>query len=402
MKNQAAPEESTLRMLDRWWFGYGSPTTLGVFRILIGMIVILDLFIRASDWEAWFGEYGFVPAWLGRSWLGNVPLGSGDFSLPRLSLISGVTDPRIAIAFFALVTVAAVTTTLGIWTRFSAFLLAMGIVSLHHRNSGVLHGGDTALRIAVLYLAVSPCGRACSLDRLMRLRRGEETGQEEISLWPQRLVQFNLAIIYFTTVWLKFFGGTWLNGTAAWYPPRLAEFKRFPVPGFLNEMPFVYVATYGTLLTEFALATLVFFRPLRNYVVLAGIFLHAYIEYSMNIPLFSFLMISFYVCHFQGEEISAYAKRLGERLRGKLGLEVHLPKGAKLTVAGECFLKAVDPLGLVRYSASSEETWSADKMDGKKANPFRAAAFRSPGAWIFLLVPGLWRRTMAGCAEAAA
>ncbi len=402
MKSQAAPEESTLKMLDRWWFGYGSPTTLGIFRILIGLIATLDLLALIGDWQAWFGEYGFVPAWLGQSWLGKVPVGSNGFEIPRLSLISGVTDPHVAMAFFALTLVCAVATALGIWTRFSAFFLAIGIVSLHHRNSGVLHGGDTALRIAVLYLAVSPCGRACSLDRLIRLRRGEERGAPEISLWPQRLVQFNLAVVYFTTVWAKFFGGTWLNGTATWYPPRLAEFHRFPVPGFINEMPFVYISTYGTLLIEFSLATLVFFRPLRKYVLLSGVFLHAYIEYSMNIPFFSYLMISFYVCHFQGEEITAYAKQLGERMKGTLGLEVHLPEGSKLSGPGERFLKAVDPFGLVRYSAkTSGESWTAEKVDGKGVNPFRAAALRSPGAWVFLLVPGLWRRTMAGCAEAA-
>jgi hypothetical protein len=393
-------EEPLLKQLDHWWFGYGSPTSLGLFRILIGTLGFLNLLMLSGDWSAWFGEHGFVPAWLGQAWLGPPqPIGIGDLAVPRLDLISGVTDPTIAIGFFVLGIVSALTTALGILTPVSAFLFAITTVSLQHRNIVILHGGDTALRIGAIYLAVSPCGRACSLDRLFRLRQGEAEPAPQISLWPQRLVQFNMALIYFTTVWAKFFGPKWLNGVATWYPARLAEFYRFPVPHFMNDLPMVYLTTYGTLFIEFSLATLVFFRPLRNWILLAGVLLHGFIEYSMNIPLFSYLMTSYYVCHFDGEEIGAYAKRLGDRLRGKLGLKVFLPPGVSLTANGERFLHAVDPFGLVSYLPNEHLRevnfgWDAKKPDGRRANPFRGMAYRSPGAWLFLLIPGLWRKMM--------
>lgn len=391
-------EEPILRQLDRWWFGYGSPTTLGVLRICIGTIVFLNLLSLSGDWGAWFGEYGFMPAWLGRIVLGpNQATGLG-FDVARLNLIGAVTDPRIGVAFFTLTTVLALTTALGLFTRFSASLLALCFVSLHHRNVSILHGGDTVMRIMVIYLAVSPCGRACSLDRLFRLRRGEEDEPASISLWPQRLVQFNVALIYFTTVWAKWFGPKWMNGTATWYPVRLAEFYRFPVPSFLNDLPIVYLTTYGTLIVEFSLATAVFFRPLRKYVLLAGVLLHGFIEYSMNIPFFSFLMISCYVSHYEGEEVAGFCHRLGDRLRGRLGLEVRLPSGRHLTPRGERFLQAVDPFGLVRFLPGSDE-WRATKANGKPAHPFRGAAYRSPGAWVFLIVPSLWRRIVVGSTE---
>ena len=50
-----------------------------------------------------------------------------------------------------------------------------------------------------------------------------------------------------------------------------------------------------------------FFRPLRKYVLIAGILMHGYVEYSMNIPLFSYLMVSTYICFYDGEEISAWS-----------------------------------------------------------------------------------------------
>lgn len=399
MKTQkTVVEEPMLRQFDRWWFGYGSPTSLGVFRVLMGTIIFLNLLSLTLDWEAWFGERGFMPAWLGQTWLGTKQELWG-VDVTRLNLIGGVTDARVAAAFFAATAVAALATALGLFTRFSAFVLAIGLVSLHHRDSAILHGGDTVMRIAAIYLAVSPCGRACSLDRLLRLRRGENEEPEAISLWPKRLVQFNWALIYFTTVWAKWFGPKWLHGVATWYPARLAEFSRFPVPKFLNDVPVVYLTTYGTLVTEFSLGTLVFFRPLRKYVLFAGVMLHGFIEYSMNIPFFSFLMISGYVCHYQGEEIAAFCKRLGERLRRVMGLEVSLPPGTRLTPSGARFLHAVDPFEFVRYVPG--ERWEAKKPNGKPSNPFRGVAYRAPGAWLFLVIPGVWRRMMLSSTEAA-
>ena len=408
-KTSPAPveaEEPILRQLDRWWFGFGSPTSLGVYRILLGGIVFLNLMMLTGDWGDWYGERGFMPAWLNQRLLGgSVATGLG-FDVPRLSLIGGQTSPTVGVAFFALTAVLSILTAIGLFTRFSAFALAICLVSLNHRDSSILHGGDTVMRVFSCYLAVSPCGRACSLDRLFRLRRGEEEGPVEAPVYGQRLVQFNLALIYFSTVWAKLGGVHWRDGTATWYPARLAEFFRFPVPHVFNDLPFVYLTTWGTVATEFSLGTLVFFRPARKYVLLAGVLLHGAIEYTMNIPLFSFLMVSGYVCQFEGEEVAAFCRRLGERLWPLMGLEVYLPPGARLKPAGERFLHAVDPFGFVRYLPNAHPRerdlgWDAKKDNGKRSNPFRGVAYRAPGAWLFLLVPGAWKRLQLGCLEAA-
>jgi hypothetical protein len=189
-------------------------------------------------------------------------------------------------------------------------------VTLQHRNPIILHGGDLILRVSLIYLAWAPCGLACSLDRLMALRRGK-AGPEppRVSLWVQKLMQYQVAIVYFTTVWHKWRGHYWLDGTATWYPLNLNEFDRFWLPSILSDNKIALaVSTYGTLATELALATLVFYRPLRKWVLLAGVGLHGFIEYAFNIPLFGFLMVSTYVCFFDGEEVSAWLKRWRDRL----------------------------------------------------------------------------------------
>jgi hypothetical protein len=371
----------TLRSLDEYWFGYGSPVSLGIFRILIGALAVLNQLFLLSQWDSWFSEKGYTPAWLGQLFLFPSISGPNGIQVPRIDLLNGITNPTIIFAFLVLMLIAALLTCFGLFTRASTIFLAMGIISLHHRNAIILHGGDTVIRLAAIYLAISPCGNACSVDRVVRLWKGKESRElASISLWPQRLIAYNVALIYFTTTWLKWFGSLWRNGTATYYPSRLPEFYRFPVPTFVNEFPMVYVTTYGTLLTEFALATLVFIRPCRKWVLLAGVLMHGYIEYSMNIPLFSYLMISGYIAFYDGEEVSAWAKQWGQRLsRWHTAVRVPTP----LAKGPAAALAALDPLDLVEYRVGGDTM--VTKAEGRKS------AIRSIGAWPIAWLPGVWR-----------
>ncbi|RYG49201.1 hypothetical protein EON79_02165 [bacterium] len=362
------------RVVDGYWFGSGSPTTIGLLRITTGFLALMNQLMVGADWDAWFSPNGYSPLWLNRLYLGNSPV-------PRLNLLQGIDDPRITMPFYWLVTLAALLTMVGLWSRVSSIALAVGVVTLHHQNATILHGGDTVLRVMAIYVALSPGHLACSLDRVLGLMSGKiKPGPVLVSLWSQRLVSFNVALLYFTTTWLKWFGTLWKDGTATWYPARLKEFERFWVPGFVNDLPFVKVTTYGTLLTEFLLGTLVFYRPARKYVLAMGVVMHSFIEYSMNIPMFSYLMIASYLSFFDGEEVQAWAKRTGARL-AKWRTVVRYPQGARPTVAGTAALDAVDPLDLVAY-----EEGATDRFE-KTA----AGAARSFGAWPFVMVPGVWK-----------
>ena len=298
----------TLRSLHSWLFGFGSPVTIGVFRMALGTVAFINLAMVAIDFEAWFTERGFVPVALTERWSGEVW---------RLSILQNVTNDNVTAAFYALTMLAALCTALGLFSRVSSVALILGLVSLHHRNPDILHSGDTLMRAMAFYVALSPSGAACSLDRLIALRRGSAPPvPPDVSLWPQRLMQVQLAILYFTTVWHKSFGDWWLNGTATWYTGQLEEFDRFLTPAFLDRQPFIAATTYGSLLIELALATLVFARPMRKWVLLAGVALHAGIEYRMNIPLFGLIVTSCYIAHYEGHEVSAWGKRMGERIAG--------------------------------------------------------------------------------------
>ncbi len=310
----------SIKTAYNYWFKFGSPVAMGVFRAIMSGLIFINFCMISLFYQDWFSEKGYVPNWLAAFWLDkDVNLtANGQLRVPRIDLLYGVTDERVLWAFNIIVILAALLSSLGLFTRVSTIVLAIGVVSFHHRNAAILHGGDTVIRVCAIYMALAPSGAAFSLDRFFAVRAGRAPLiPPEVSLWPQRLIAYNCSLVYFTTTWAKWFGSLWKAGAATWYPARLHEFDRFPVPKFFNDFPMVYLTTYGTLAVEFALATLVWFKPLRKWILISGICLHMFIEYSMNIPLFSYLMITMYIAYYEGDEVVAWWEKVKARFAKK-------------------------------------------------------------------------------------
>lgn len=375
-------------------------------------LIFINLLMIFTDFSTWFSEKGFVPQRIAHMYQSSVTMTGNVFGLPfhfhlpiigdafpRINFLSGVTNDNTTLVFYVLVMLASLLSALGLWTRVSTIAMALGIVTLHHRNGLILHGGDTVIRIGALYVALAPSGAACSLDRIIGLWKGKiQPGPVRVSVWVQRVLAYNTALIYFTTFWHKFgFGSHWRDMTATWYPARLHEFDRFPVPSFFNQLPVVYISTFMTLAIELALGTLVFYRPLRKWVLLGGVGLHAFIDYSMNIPLFSYLMVSLYLSFYDGEEVEAWAQGLGLRF-AKYKASVFLPQRMRFKPPAGAAIEAMDPLGLVSYEPGESPSWEA--IAGRKhVRPFRASLSRSIGAWPLGAVPFLWKRLLTGALE---
>src|SRR5207245_9732155 len=79
----------------------------------------------------------------------------------------------------------------------------------------------------------------------------------------QRLIQIQVAVLSASTVGRKLLGPTWRDGTAVYSMSRLVEFERFPLPPLFDHLWAIRAATWGSLLVEAALATLVWVPRLR-------------------------------------------------------------------------------------------------------------------------------------------
>lgn len=290
-----------LKSFDNWLFGRGNPTTLAMLRIGFSTLALIALSLLLFDFDAWFTEHGYVPrsaqfGWVGEQW--------------RLSLIWGTTNPLAVKAVYAMTMLAAIGSILGLFTRVSTALLALGVLSLHHHNTMILNSGDTLLRLCLIYIAFSPSGCALSLDRRIAIAKGKATSEHPmVRVTGQRLVGFQLALMYLTTVWWKWFGFYWRDMTATYYPTQLREFDRFWVPSFVTSPVLNYVLTAATLIVELGLATFVFYKPTRKYALILGLLLHGWIEWSMNIPLFSYIVATCYMSYYDGDEMLGWLKR---------------------------------------------------------------------------------------------
>ncbi len=361
-----------------------------MFRIIVGSLATIGLFLLAFSFNSWYGPDGYNPGWLSQMYMPDHPT-MGDAApniIPRFNLLYGSDNPMLLWGVWAVSFLAGIFTTLGLWTRVSAILLAAGMVSLHHRAAMILNGGDTVMRVSLIYLAISPCGAACSLDRVIAVWRGRAKAvPEEVSLWMQRVLCWNMAIIYFTTLWMKSWGSHWKDFTAIWYTGRLEEFSRFPVPQFMKEVPMVQIETIATIIIEFSLATLVFWRPTRKWVLLGGVLMHAYIEYSMNVPLFAFLMTSWYIAFYEGDEVVAWAKRFGQRFQ-RYGVVLTVPESVPQRALDT--LAALDCFGLIQVERGA--AWKAVRVAGGEISVNSALWTRLPGSWLwFWIVKNKWR-----------
>lgn len=379
-----------LKSLDQGLFRYGSPVTFGVIRIVTGFLALVNFLMISIDFEAWFTEKGFVPVWHSQKLAGEKL---------RLDFLWNVTDERITAAFYVLLCVACLFTCIGLFTRISSIVMFLLIVTFHHRNPDILHSGDTLLRQMAFFVMIAPSGASLSVDRVIKLWKGLAPAVlKEVSLWPQRLMQFQVTIVYFTTVWHKWNGNHWRDGTATWFVPQLHEFDKFPTPAFMDQQPFVAFTTYATLIIELGVAFLAYSKPFRKWVLLGGVVLHAMIEYRFNIPLFSFIMTSTYLSFYNGEEFSAFAKRLGDKW-SKWKVRVSLPKGRVLVPGKGDAIKALDAFGMVDYEPGEEQGWTAVRADQKALDPVSATLNRAPAAWVLKLMPGVWKKALNSATE---
>jgi hypothetical protein len=82
------------------------------------------------------------------------------------------------------------------------------------------------------------------------------------------------------------------------------------VPYFFDSILTIKLLTWGTLVTEFSLWALIWFKELRYWVILAGLFLHLGIEWAMNLPMFEWLFVVSFLNFIYPEDLSKTMDKL--------------------------------------------------------------------------------------------
>ncbi|MGD1024719.1 MAG: HTTM domain-containing protein [Candidatus Sulfotelmatobacter sp.] len=272
---------------NRFFFAKQSPTPIALFRIAYGTSVIATLLLLCPDWLAWYGPH----AWISLPTMQALEPGR------RLNLFTVIpqTDAWINGLFWAFLG-SAILLTVGFLTRINSAIVFLCLTSIQQRNLFITHGGDTFLRVAGFFLIFAPAGAAFSVDRLIRIWRRKEGPQvRPRSPWAQRMIQIQLALLYFASFCWKLKGPAWLQGTALFYIDHLDALKRFPVPAWLLHPTALKMGSWSAMALEFSLGVLIWVKDLRYILLALGLLFHLSLEYSLNIPMFQWDILSAYI-----------------------------------------------------------------------------------------------------------
>ncbi|MCM8794745.1 MAG: DCC1-like thiol-disulfide oxidoreductase family protein [Candidatus Omnitrophica bacterium] len=286
---------SFLKAWNDFWFAPQSPTPIALYRILAGLCVLASGVTFGRDLLLWFGNRGVL----------SHKTALQIYPPPHINLIAFFPpQDGFVIAFYVFFMIAAFTLTIGLFTRASSIIVYAGLLSFFHRNLILWDGGDFLLYMGLFFLMFSEAGAAMSVDRLWQIMRGKETGPPPAkSPWAQRLIQFQMAMLYFVTTNNKLAVDIWSNGTAIFYTSRIEKIQRFTVPYVFEHLWSLKFMTYATLVIEGALGTLVWFYECRYIVLAFGVLLHLGIEWTMNVSVFSWVMLSTYATFIEPQHL---------------------------------------------------------------------------------------------------
>ena len=271
----------------RWAFSLDL-RSLALVRVLIGTVLLLDLWVRGPDVAIWLSDEGVLP----RSQIIDQ---TGDYRW-SLYLISG----HWLWAFFlhACAALAAMAMILGYRARLSAFVSLILLASLHNRASILLQGGDNLLLLLVFWLCFLPIGARYSVDAALvdpRKPVANEGPNQYLSIAGVAILCQAMAV-YFFSAFLKSGSHWYPDGTAIYFALHLDELTT-PLAQFWRDelwltRPLTLYVWWLELLGPILIFSPVFRLPLRLAMMFAFISLEVGFILNLRIGLFPLVSIS--------------------------------------------------------------------------------------------------------------
>ncbi|BBY07031.1 HTTM domain-containing protein [Mycobacterium noviomagense] len=272
----------------RFWFRPQPAYTLGLVRIAFGALALGWTLSLLPDLYELFGPNGIQPQQPG-----------GSFQWGVFAIWN---SDRALLVGWAVLLVASLALTIGWRSRLAALGVFVLILSFQHRNPWVWNSGDLLVRLEALFLALSPCGAALSLDQ--RRSTGMFWSAQQRPQWPLRLMQLQVSLIYLASVSSKLNGSAWPEGTAVSYALRLQDMLLIPASHWLaNNALLMNAATWGTLAVELSVAIFVWNRRLRPWALAAGVIMHISIMMAIAVGFFSLAMFVLYLAFVPPETV---------------------------------------------------------------------------------------------------
>jgi predicted DCC family thiol-disulfide oxidoreductase YuxK len=380
------------RAWSQVWFQSSPTQPLELARIGIGAAVLLHYALATPYLFDLWGDAGWVPR--------ELVLKDHDFW--KQSVFFYFSAPWEWVAFHGFFLLCCTAFMVGWRTAWVKWVLLVGQISYDHRNPILPYGADWILESLLFILCLAPIGCALSLDRVRAVRGAKAKNLEALlppysSPWTgacTRLMQVQMAVLFFYSGVSKFEGNDWRNGDAVWFVFSSDEYyNRIALDVLASHYWLVNVATFGTILIEIAFPFLIWQRRTRPYLLAAAIFLHVQFGLLMGLFYFSFVMIMGHMSFVRPEWLT----RLGAAWKRAIGeMEMIYDGKCGFCVRSMVWLLAFDGLGQIKVrnfrtdpspivsDAQMEKALYLVLPDGRALPGFEAYRY------VVLRVPGLW------------
>lgn len=292
-----------MKALNKFFFEERPTEGIALFRIVWTALLFCYFLLDLSNIADFYGPHAII----------SHMTAEDGFPFLHISLFK-LFKPTYEVAYGVMVVygITLITSMIGLFTRGSLIIAFICMASLHQRNIWLLSSSEMLMRAIMILLICSPCGHSFSVDSLLG-RYFENFRQKRTwPVWALRLIQIQISVVYLWTTWHKLKGDSWIDGTAVYYATRIEGLTNFPIPFLLDSPLFLKLATWGTLLIEFSLGSLIWVKKLRKPVIIIGVLFHLGIEYTMSIPFFELSMIVLLINFFTPEELKAFVLRIKE------------------------------------------------------------------------------------------
>ena len=271
-----------MRRLERFWLQDVPPHVFALLRITFGVLGLIEV----------VGPQPFSMFW---PLDGIVPLPGGGLGARALLLEHGLG----VIAGYAIVAGLIVCFTamaLGVVSNLAVTGAFLGSLLQIHWNPFPLSSAHQVLVVMLFCLVWADTGAVWSVDEWRRRQAGARPSPPaEQPVWPLRLMQCQVALIYASSGLWKLFGPVWRDGSGVFYALSNNVFHRAPVAIPVEATTLLAAATYATLLFELAFPVLLLTRPTRRFALAVGVMLHIGLWLTLELGLFSWLMVASYL-----------------------------------------------------------------------------------------------------------
>jgi len=272
IKQQAATywEDLTTTIGTSWnqfWFTPANSMPLAMVRIGTGLLATIYFLSYWSDLTRWFAPNGLLPP----QTVARLTTEEGVLNF-NYTVLQVVTKPGELWVFEIIAIVAAILLAAGVFSRVSAIVTLVMLLSFVHRAPMISGFGEPVLAMLLFYLCIAPSGEWLGFDGWLKRRRAaSDTASEpqpsvlaNISI---RLLQVHLAAFVLMMGLSKLSAEPWWTGDAVWY--LIAQTTSRPVDfTSLRASPFVINAwTHALLAIEFLFPVLIWNRLARPLLV---------------------------------------------------------------------------------------------------------------------------------------